>query len=145
MHMNLKRIFPMFRLTASSLALVIALALAGCSNTNPTPPIYGHDDPFAARQIQFDSVELQNDTAVNKPIVSRDPAGLLHVTVPIRSNIDKDLHVDYRVTFFDASRAPIETTSMFTTVLRAYTPSSITVNSTSPAATDFQVDFGFAQ
>jgi hypothetical protein len=133
------------RFTVSSIALILGLTLAGCANTNPNAPVYGHEDPYAARQIHFASVELQNDTAVSKPIVSRDPFNILIVTVPIRSVIDQNLHVDYRVTFFDQTGAPIEETSWFTTVLTGNTPSNVTVKATSPAAANFQVDFRYAQ
>jgi uncharacterized protein YcfL len=142
---NQKRIKPMFRVSIATYILATGFVLAGCHN-NPTPPIYGHDDPFVARQIHFDSQDLQGDTAVNKPIVSRAPSGNLIVTVPIRSNIDRDLHVDYRATFFDATGAPIgEPTSWFPVLLSAHTPSSVTVKATSPAAANFQVDFRYAQ
>jgi hypothetical protein len=53
--------------------------------------------------------------------------------------------VDYRVTFFDDNRQVINQTTWFTKTLEARTPDQISVNSTSPKATDFQVDFRYAR
>ena len=98
------------------------------------------------RQIQFASEELQNDTAVTgPPRLSRDPYNYLHVTVPIRSAIDKDLHVDYRTTFFDSTGQVVETGEWQTTMLPANTPANVSAVCTSPAAANFQMDFRYAR
>lgn len=120
------------------------LPLAGCNET-VKPPIQGRNDPYQLSQVHFASDALRRATAVGQPMVARDDAGNLFVTIPIRSAIDKTLFVDYRVTFFDQNGQPINSTSWFTKTLEQNTPDRITVNSTSPRAADFQVDFRFAR
>jgi uncharacterized protein YcfL len=121
------------------LAAVLGL-IAGCG----VPPTYqGRNDPYSPSQIQFTSGDLQNDTAVSTPIVSRDPSGYLRVTVPIRATINQDLHVDYQTRFFDGAGATIETTEWHTVTLPANTPSSVTDICTSPAAANFQMTFRY--
>lgn len=122
----------------------IAMAQLGCNETvNPT--IQGRSDPYPSQQIQFSSDELRRDTAVGQPNLARDESGNLFVTIPIRSAIDRRLYVDYRVTFFDRNGQPINQTGWFTKTLEANTPDRITVNSTTPRAAEFEVDFRYAR
>jgi hypothetical protein len=124
--------------------LTITLIGAGCSDVRPT--YVGRNDPYSARQIQFTSDDLQNDTAVSGPAnLSRDPSGYLHVSVAIRSAIDRDLHVDYQTQFFDAAGALIERTEWHTVTLPANTPYSVQDVCTSPAAANFQMTFRYAK
>jgi uncharacterized protein YcfL len=129
--------------TTVAMLVVLLLAAAGCTDVRPTN--VGRADPYAARQIQFTSQDLQNDTAVSAPILSRDPSGYLHVSVPIRSAIDADLHVDYQTRFFDATGAVIETTEWHTVTLPANTLDSVQDTCTSPAAANFQMTFRYAR
>ncbi len=120
--------------------LVSLAALAGCG---VRPPIEGRQDPYLAAQVHFDSDELRNDTAVSTPIVARDEFGLLHVTLPIRSAVDKQLHVQYRVTFFDLNHMMLDQYSWIDKTLSANTPDQIQVNSVDKRADDFQIDFRY--
>ena len=125
------------------LLLLPAILLLGCT---VKPPIQGCADPFVPAQVHFDSDELRRDTAVGTPLVTRNEAGMLMVTLPIRSAIDQYLHVDYFVTFFDSNGVPIgPRMGPFTKTLDANTPGTITVNSTSTRAADFQIDFRYAR
>jgi hypothetical protein len=135
--MNIKRISML------SSTLLVAI-LAGCNNT-VAPPKESRADPCRPQQVHVDSESLRRDTAVGPAIVARDSAGLLHVTLPIRSAIDKELHVDYWVSFFDEQRNRISKLGPFTKHLQAHTPDSIDFTSTSPRAADFQVDLRYAQ
>jgi len=132
----------MFRSASLLATLLLTAAICGCA---PGPTYTGRSDPYSARQIQFTSADLQNDTAVGAAILSRDPSGYLHVTVPIRSAIDKDLIVDYSTQFFDASGAVIEKTEWHTVTLPANTPDSVQDVCTSPAAANFQMTFRYAR
>lgn len=133
----------MSRFTAAIIPALL-LITAGCSDVRPT--YTGRADPYSARQIQFTSQDLQNDTAISgAPIVSRDPSGYLHVTVAIRSAVDHDLHVDYQTRFFDASGAVIETTEWHAVTLPANSPDSVEDVCTSPAAANFQTTFRFSK
>lgn len=123
----------------SLLALII-----GCSNS-VRPPKVGRNDPYESQQMHFASEELRRDTAVGKPIVSRDAAGLLVVSVPIRSAIDKTIYIDYRVTFYDQTGQEVGKTSWASATLEANVPQRVTVNSTTARAADFQMDFRYSR
>jgi hypothetical protein len=126
-----------------ALGLLCISFVVGCG---VHPPIQGRQDPYARGQIHFNKDDLRTQTAVDTPIVSRDDAGdIVHVTVPIRSAIDKRLYVDYRVSFFDKSGQLLNQTGWMTKTLEMNTPDQITVNSMSPRAADFQVDFRWAR
>src|SRR5213078_4021088 len=99
------------------LFIPLVLAILGCDTVRA--PIQGRNDPYDAKQIHFATNELRRDTAVGRPELSRDRAGLLFVTIPIRSAIDKRLYVDYRITFFDDNRQELSKTTWFTKTLEA--------------------------
>jgi uncharacterized protein YcfL len=128
----------------SIITLALLVTIVGCNNS-VRPPKVGRDDPYEAQQIHFASEELRRDTAVSKPIVSRDEAGLLFVSVPIRSAVDKTIYVDYRVTFYDQTGQEVGKTSWARANLEANVPQRITVNSTTARATDFQMDFRYSR
>ena len=130
----------MKRLTFAILSSV--LVVSGCG---VRPPIEGRLDPYQPKQVHFDSNSLKHETAVGEPSVARDENGYVYVTVPIRSETNKELYVDYRVTFIDKNRTPISQTSWFTKVLTPKVPDQIMVNSMSPRADDFQIDFRWAK
>ena len=67
------------------------------------------------------------------------------VAARLLANGRADLHVDYQTQFFDASGRVIETTAWQTIVLPANTPYSVTAESTTPAAMDFQTTFRYAK
>ena len=126
-----------------ALALFCVSFVMGCG---VHPPIQGRQDPYSRGQIHFNKDDLRTQTAVDQPMVTRDDAGdILHVTVPIRSAINKRLYVDYRVSFFDKSGQLLNQTGWMTKTLEMNTPDQITVNSMSPRAADFQVDFRWAR
>jgi len=126
-----------------SLALFVPalLAVAGCNNY-VRPPIEPRQDVYHAAspgQIFFDSTDLRRDTAADMPSVIRDQNGLLHVTVPIRSVINKQLYVEYRVVFFDREGQEIDRSPWQDKTLPANIPESIIIVSTSPKAEAFQM------
>ena len=129
--------------TQRMLLVLLGLALAGCDYVRP--PIQGRQDPYVPAQVHFDSERLRRDTAIGTPNVARDENGLLFVTVPIRSAINKTLYVDYRVTFLDQGGQVVSRHGFFTKTLEPNTPDQIVVNSTSPRAADFQIDFRYAR
>jgi hypothetical protein len=118
-------------------------ALTGCA---VNPPIQPRMDPYLPSQIHMDSDELRSDTAVGTPNAHRDDSGILFVTVPIRSAIDRTLYVDCYVTWLDRNGQPIgDRMGPKTITLDPNTPSSVTFNSTTPRAADFQIDFRYAR
>jgi hypothetical protein len=131
------------RTSSSILVAITLLALVGCTGVNP--PKLPRADPYMPQQVHVDSEQLRKDTAVGVPILRRDDAGLLHVTLPLRSAISKTLYVDCYVTFFDRDNQVISKMGPFTKVLQANTPDSISFNSTDARAADFQVDLRYAR
>src|SRR3954470_23449112 len=101
-------------MNALILVLVMTLALIVGIGCGVRPPLEGRRDPYESPQITFASNDLKHQTAVGDPKVSRDSSGLLVVTVPIRSEIAKDLHVDYQVTFLDANGHNLQDTGWYT-------------------------------
>jgi uncharacterized protein YcfL len=118
--------------------LLTALALVGCKHVNP--PIEGRDDPFRSPQVTFADASLRDDTAISPPRLQRDDAGnLLHVTLPIRSAVNKTITVDYKVSWYDRAGAVLSETGWMAKTLEANTPETITMNSTSDRAADFRI------
>ena len=131
------------RLTLLSAFLAVA-GLLGCVDT-VKPPIAARQDPYQREQIHIAQIDLRRHTAVDAPILIRDDAGLLFVTVPVRAATDLKLYIDYRITFFDRTGQPINQTTWFHKTLTPNTPDQITFNSTSSRAVDFQMDLRYAE
>ena len=121
--------------------ITIALAVtAGACTPKVRGPVEPREDTAGSPQIMLASRELQDRIAVRAPVVSQDEAGLLFVTVPVRNTTSRQMTIEYRATFFDRNRVPIQETTWFPRTLTAHTQQSFTVNSTSPQADDFQID-----
>ena len=122
--------------------LGVLFLAAGCT---VKPPIEGRADPFVPTQIHLDSDDMRYKTAFDAPMYERRN-GILFVTVPVRSTINKDLHVDYRVSFFDEAGRPSEPTSgWMTETLPSNIPSYVQFNSTNANAARFQLDVRWSQ
>lgn len=133
-------------LKSNILALLVPafLALAGCNQVRE--PIQPRQDVYRAgspEQIFLDSTNLRNDVAADSPQVFRDQFGLLHVTVPIRSVINRQLYVEYRAVFFDVANQEIDRTPWQDKALPANVPETVTIVSSSPRAASFQVHFRY--
>ncbi len=126
------------------LCIPLLAALTGC---NTQPPIDARQEVYAPRQIQLADEDLRRNTRFEQPRVTRDPAGLLFVTVPLRATIDETLHVQYRATFLDENGQPLpgSPTTWFDKTLNPRVFESVMVNSTSPRAAQFTVDFRYAR
>lgn len=124
------------------LGLVLLLA-AGC---RVSPPIEGRNDPYLPSQVNLTEKDLRASTTIGTPVVSRDGAGLLHVQVPVRATSDKQLYVEYRVSFVDSNGMALPgSTAWFSKTLSPNVPDSIQFNSTSPRAANFHVDLRWAR
>jgi hypothetical protein len=127
------RLFP--------LSLLVLILATGCVK----PPVEGRLDPYEAKQIHFASTDLKNRTAVGTPTAQRDDEGnILYITVPVRAASDLELHIDYRVTFFDRNGQVLNQTGWFTRTFAPRVPDYVTVNSLGGRAADFQMDFRWA-
>ena len=126
------------------LPLLTPLYGGGC---NTQAPINAREEIYAPRQIQLADEDLRRNTRFGDPTVTRDAAGLLFVTIPVRATIDETLHTQYRATFYDENGQPLpgSPTTWFTKTLNPRVFDSITINSTSPRAQRFTVDFRYAR
>lgn len=127
--------------TLLSSVLMLA-AVAGCGVKSP---VDARKDPYIPRQIQLTEGDLRRNTAFGQPLVSRDQAGLLFVTVPLRAATELTLHVDYRATFFDSTGRPIQQTGWFSKTLYPQVYDHIAANSMSPDAADFEIDLRYSR
>src|SRR4051794_1692097 len=118
---------------------------AGC-NRGVKAPVEARMDPYSPTQIHMADEDLRAHMTVGRPIADRDPAGMLRVTIPVRSASSYNLYVDYRTTFFDRDGAPLgQPSGWMNKRLEANVPDNIMITSTTPAAADFQVDFRYAR
>ena len=123
-------------LVITALAL---LPLAACA-PRVRGPIEPREDTSPWPQIMLSSRDLARRIVVRQPTVERDPAGLLFVTVPIRNNTARQMTIEYRSTFYDRNHTPIFQSTWFPKTLTPYTQDTISANSTSNRAEDFQID-----
>ena len=126
------------RLLLPALAL-LPLAGAGCGS-NTRGPIEPREDLSPWPQIMLADRDLARRIRIRQPTVERDPAGLLFVTVPVRSRTRHQMTIEYRSTFYDRNHTPIFQSTWFPKTLTPYTQDTITANSTSNRADDFQID-----
>ena len=137
----------MTRTTRNFLGLLLPalglLSLVGC--TRVRPPIEPREDPHPWPQINISDRDLARRIAVRQPVVERDPAGLVYVTVPIRSTTEHDLTIEYRSTFYDRNHTPIFQSTWFPKTMTPLTQDTIQANSTSNRTEDFQIDIRPAQ
>lgn len=134
----------MLKRNALVLFIPAAIAVAGCNQVRD--PIQPRQDVYRAgspEQIFLDSTDLRNDIAADTPQVFRDQFGLLHVTVPIRSVINRQLYVEYRVIFFDSAHQEIDRSPWQDKALAANVPDNVTIVSRTANAASFQVHFRY--
>src|SRR5690606_38764993 len=102
------------------LPLLALVLVAGCGVKKPIQP---RQDPYLPAQIHMigpGAEDLRRMTAVDAPRMARDEeGGLLHVTVPIRSASNYDLHVDCFVTFLDRNGMVVGKFNLGTKTIRA--------------------------
>jgi hypothetical protein len=123
---------------------VMTLAAAVTAGVACAPKVRGpvepREDPSNIPQINLASRELQGRIAVRAPHVTQDEAGLLYVTLPIRNTTARQMTIEYRATFFDRNKVPIQETTWFPRTLTPHTQQTFTFNSSSNRADDFQID-----
>jgi hypothetical protein len=125
--------------------LGIVLGLGGLSCTTVKAPIEARWDPHESKQIMIADPKLSKQTAVGAPEVTRDQAGIMYVTVPIRAATDRQLYVDYRVTFLDQSGQLLSQSSWMSKTLAPNVPDRVQANSMTPRAANFQMDFRWSK
>jgi hypothetical protein len=131
-----------------SLSVVSAAALTACNDIPPYTE--ARAERYAPPQIQLvgpGKEDLRTSTVIDQPIQNRNEDDLLFVTVPVRATGDQVLHVQYRVTFFDATgmALPGGPTGWFRQTVQpgAWTP--LKFNSTTHRAVQWQMELRYAR
>jgi hypothetical protein len=129
------------KLKVIAIGILSLLPLAACSGDKA--PYYGQSESYDRTHLQFGSADLQANTRVQPLTATRDPAGLLHVTVQIRNVSDQDLYVDAFITFLRDGQ-PLEKLGPQAVTLKGNLFDTISFNSTQPA-TDYFVSLDYAK
>lgn len=119
-------------------AVVLSAWALGCT-PRVRGPVEPREDVARWPQIQIADRQLARRIAVRQPVVSTDEAGLLYVTVPVRSTTQRQITIEYKVAFFDRQRNPIQETTWFPKTMTPLSQETIRFNSTSNRADDFQL------
>jgi hypothetical protein len=121
--------------------IAMLLPLAGCAS-DPAP-MYGHAETYDRKHIQFGDSDLEANTRIEPVTATRDPAGLLHVSVRIRNTGDLQRHVDAFITFYRDGQF-LEKLGPQVIELKGNLFDDITFNSTQPAS-DYMVSLDYAK
>ena len=119
------------------------LPTAGCRDTRG--PIEPREDLHPWPQIMLSDRDLASKLAVRQPVVERDQAGLLYVTLPVRSRTRHEFTIEYRATYYDRNHVPIFQSTWFPKTMTPFTQDTVQTNSLSDRAVDFQIDIRPAQ
>lgn len=133
----------MNRILLASLVLV-SLALVGCQD-HVKAPYYGRSDPYERTQIFFSGTygdQLEKQTAVGQSIVSLSD-GMMKVTIPIRSAVNKSLYVEYQVTYLDGTGQKLGEIAWQPVTLEANAPKEVSFTIPDPRARDFRAVFRY--
>jgi hypothetical protein len=135
----------------NALMLVLGLSMIAAAGCNTVPPYKeGRAERYAPPQVIFtgpEAEDLQSWTAVDVPILTRDPSDLLFVNLPIRATGNKVLHTQYRVSFLNRTGEPLpgSPTGWLRKDLEPGAREMIRFNSTSARAADFQLELRYAR
>ena len=122
--------------------------LMGCVGAVMLVAVGGCTDPIAARQdtfypfpqISVDSYSLQNDIAVQPPVVSRVGAGQLKAQIVVRNLTNKAIDLDYKFWFVDVNGVQVEgDKSWLSKRIHARGMDTIEFSSLTASAADFRV------
>ena len=126
-----------------AVAALSALPLLGCSNVKK--PYRASADPYQPSQVQLADSRMSNLLAFGEPAVSRDEAGLLYVSTPVRAATSRSQLINYRYRFFDDAGRQLPGGAWQTAKLQSNLFESVQGNSTSPRAFDFRLDLKTAE
>lgn len=120
----------------------VALALGAATGCDTGPIAARMDSTSTYPEVSLSQESLRDALAFLPPVVGRVDNGLLRVTVPVRSKADEALHVEYRVTWFDATGQALDPEMTWAPLrLEPRQPASVTVTATSDLAARYNVQF----
>ena len=132
--------------TILALSLASLALTAGCQNPGPSAPSRPRADITDHRGTFFGTTyddQIRESTAVLQEVVGTDQFGLMTVTVPIRSTVNRTLSLEYTYEFYDAAGRKLEGVTWLPIVLEAGAPGTIQFTSTQTQARDFRVTIRF--
>jgi uncharacterized protein YcfL len=132
------------RLLAAGLIATCLLSV-GC-NTDTSVIGGEYDTARSYPNITLSQPTLADALGFQEPSVTRTPNNLMHVTLPVRALSNQELHVEYKVNWFDAAGQPIlPETSWVSLRLEPRQPTYVAVTSSSPDATNYNLQFRWAR
>ena len=130
------------QLSVPAAALVLLSTVVGCSEKQ-VGVARGRGESgaeFGVILSQEGGDHLRHDTAVSQERVTRDPGGILQVSVPIRSAVQHTQYLEYQYSFFDGTGRKVEGPLGWTPItLEAGSPGTIQIASSGPTAVEFQL------
>jgi hypothetical protein len=136
----------LLRILSLVLALSIAAApLAGCNRTKA--PYRVSADPYGRQQVYVADRRLSSllRFAPGDPRVSYDEADLMHVALDVRAATNRPQIIQYRTTFFDRTGQQLYASAWKTVTLESNVAQTLSAVSTTPRASDFQIDIRTAR
>jgi uncharacterized protein YcfL len=133
------------KLVVSCLCLGGILGIGGCKAD--TSPIGGqYDEVSRYPNITLSQGTLQEALGFQEPIVSRTADNFMHVSLPVRARSNEELLIEYRVIWLDASLQPLRPETAWVPLrLEPRQPYNITVQSTTPLATNYNLQFRWSR
>ncbi|MDB5297601.1 MAG: hypothetical protein JWO31_3584 [Phycisphaerales bacterium] len=130
------------RVVSRRSALSAALAVAGLSGCQQEAPVTGRAETYDYPWLTVGSTDLRANTRVGDAKRTRDESGILYVSVPVRNTSDKQLYVDYRVTFVDRDGRQLSEYRN-TSAIPPFSIRDLQANSTSRQADAFRVELTY--
>ncbi len=124
---------------AIALTGCVVLGLTGCKAS--TGPIGAAPDEVTEYPtVTMSQATLRNAVAVQPPIVSKRADQLRTVTLPMRSESDQTLHVEWRILWYDDEGLPVLPAMTWRPmVLDPRQPKTISVTAMTVRATDYNI------
>jgi uncharacterized protein YcfL len=127
-------------------ATLLILVVVGCGVQRPAR---GRADITDHSRIFFSKTygdQLRDSTAILEERIGYNESGLMTVSIPIRSAVDRSLYLEYQYAFLDEHGRQVEGPLGWTPVtLEAGSPGMIQFTSTTPQSRDYRVTIRFAR
>ena len=130
---------------AAGLITTLGIFAVGC-NTDTSVIGGKYDSARSYPNITLSQPALADALGFQEPSVTRTANNLMRVTLPVRALSNEDLHVEYKVNWFDGAGQPIlPDTSWATLRLEPRQPAYVAVTSSSPDAINYNIQFRWAR
>ncbi len=126
--------------------MTLAISITGCSST-PTDPIAAkYDSARSYPKISLTNPSLYDAIGVQPTIETKSPGNLMQLTLPIRATSPEELHIEYRVIWFDAQQRPISPQMTWAPKrLSPRQPDHIVASASSDTAVDYNIQLRWSR